>query len=171
MSMIANYIMIDKSELDKMKNMDNDELVDYIEELSEDSNVYDMDKLWDGVHFLLTGTSASEPIKGNKYSEAVIGVKCFIDAEDCDWVAYSEIEYIKEMVHLLKCIDYEKLHTKFTIEDFISNEIYPNIWSHALKDLKYKESLYNEIISEIKGLLEFYESAIGKEKNIVVSIY
>ncbi|WP_414629338.1 DUF1877 family protein [Clostridium drakei] len=78
---------------------------------------------------------------------------------------------MKEIVYLLKCIDYEKLHTKFKIEDFISNEIYPNIWSPALKDLKYKESLYNEIISEIKGLLEFYESAIGKEKNIVVSIY
>ena len=69
MGMIANYQPTTDIELEKIMCLDD------VEELqeSEDIEICDIDKMWDALHFLLTGKSASEPIEDDLISEAIVG--------------------------------------------------------------------------------------------------
>ena len=69
MGMIANYQPTTDIELEKITCLDD------VEELqeSEDIEICDIDKMWDALHFLLTGKSASEPIEDDLISEAIVG--------------------------------------------------------------------------------------------------
>ena len=60
-----------------MNSSDTKELFEEIEELEEDMNVTDLDKMWDGLHCLLTKESAGDPVEGNALSEAIVGVAKF----------------------------------------------------------------------------------------------
>ena len=54
--------------------------LDDVEEAQENENleICDIDKMWDALHFLLTGKSASEPIEDNLISEAIVGSLIFL---------------------------------------------------------------------------------------------
>ena len=69
MGMIANYQSTTDTELEKFMCLDD------VEEAQENENleICDIDKMWDALHFLLTGKSASEPIEDNLISEAIVG--------------------------------------------------------------------------------------------------
>ena len=69
MGMIANYQSTTDIELEKFMCLDD------VEEAQDDENleICDIDKMWDALHFLLTGKSALEPIKDNLISEAIVG--------------------------------------------------------------------------------------------------
>ena len=69
MGMIANYQSTTDIELEKFMCLDD------VEEAQENENleICDIDKMWDALHFLLTGKSASEPIEDNLISEAIVG--------------------------------------------------------------------------------------------------
>ena len=69
MGMIANYQSTTDTELEKFMCLDD------VEEAQENENLEtcDIDKMWDALHFLLTGKSASEPIEDNLISEAIVG--------------------------------------------------------------------------------------------------
>lgn len=81
--MLAQYMAVDNKILNKMLEMDNEKIIDEIEDLSEDEkcDICDIDKMWDALHFLLTGKPAAEAIKDNKLSEAIVGTSVF-DTED-----------------------------------------------------------------------------------------
>ena len=69
MGMIANYQSTTDIELEKFMCLDD------VEEAQDNENleICDIDKMWDALHFLLTGKSAGEPIKDNLISEAIVG--------------------------------------------------------------------------------------------------
>ena len=54
--MLAQYMAVDDNILKSMKKMDFDEIIDEIEELSENENcdICDVDEMWDALHFFLT---------------------------------------------------------------------------------------------------------------------
>ena len=165
MGFIANYMMIDEPTLERFMKLDGDGLTDAIDELEEeDSNdIYCMDKLWDGLHFLLTGVTASEPIENNKLSEAIVGVHVF-DVED--FVACTEFDELPDIVSELEKVDMEHLLNNVDYSQFKKNEIYPNIWNN-----KEKEHLSQELRQEWEGILDFYKKAIEKKAHVIVSIY
>ena len=69
--------------IEQLLNKSPDDLFEEIEELQEDYRyVFEMDKLWDGLHFLLTGVSACEPQKEDFLSQAIVGSTKFIDDDD-----------------------------------------------------------------------------------------
>ena len=82
MGMIANYQLISDRDLKKL--MTEKDIADFTEELqeAEDCILFDMDKMWDVLHFVLTGVSAGEPIEGNTLSESIVGVNSFEECED-----------------------------------------------------------------------------------------
>ena len=165
MGLLANYMMVDSDTLNEMMNSNNEELMKKLEE--SDNEVYDMDKLWDGLHFLLTGVSAGVPIEGNQLSEAVVGVSAFIeDDEDADFIAYSKIDELPDIISALEKVEFEKLKSKFDPAEFQKANIYPNIW-----DDEEKDSLFEELKAEYNGLLEFYRVAVKKNRNVIVSIF
>lgn len=166
MGMMACYMGVEKDLLDELKFKSEDDLFETIEELEEECEVYDMDKLWDGVHFLLTGASATEPIANDLLSEAVVGTALFIEGEDTDYIAYIYPERVKEILSAMKDVDIDKMLEEFSPRVFAKNHIYPTIWIE-----KDKEKLREELAENFRGLKEFYSKMVEDKKGIVVSIY
>ncbi len=169
MGLLGQYMMINEQTLKSLVDLENDDLVDALEELneSEENELYDIDKMWDGLHFLLTGISASEPIEGDKLSDAIVGVKIFnSEDEDADFISYTLVSDLPGIVAALKNVDIEKLRLNFDLLKFRKDEIYPNIWREEEKD-----SLFSELVQEYKNILRFYEKALERNTHVVVSIY
>lgn len=167
MGLIANYMMIDESDLHEMMNLSSEERIEKIEELDEAGNeVYDMDKMWDGLHFLLTGVSASKPIDGNPLSEAVIG-ECVFDEvdEDADFISYINSDNLSSVIFAMEQANFEHLKQCFEPKLFNENNIYPDIWNDD------KNEILEELSESFYDLLSFYKRAKKFAKYIVVSIY
>lgn len=167
MGMIACYQMADAEVLNELQEKDADELFEAIEELQEeDEAVLDIDKMWDGLHFLLTGVSATTPLEGDALSEAVVGVKMFCDEEDADFIAYTLPERIATIVAALEDFDIERAIENFQPKVFAQKDIYPNIWMH-----EDKEGLQEELEEIFQAVKHFYDTAAKQGKGVVVSIY
>ncbi len=168
MGLLANYIMVDESTLDGMMKLDNEELMEKIEELEEgDAEVYDMDKLWDGLHFLLTGVSAGALIEGNPLSEAIVGVHVFNeDDEDVDFIGCIKTDELPEIISAMEKVCLEELKQNFDLQKFHQAEIYPNIWVDEEKD-----ELWEELEAEFSSLLNFYKKAVSMKMHIITSIF
>lgn len=165
MGMIACYMEIDLSILDKLKSLDSDELFEEIEELEEDMNVTDLDKMWDGLHCLLTKESAGDPIEGNALSEAIVGVAKFDDDSD-DFITYIEPARVQEIAKALNELDITSLSSTFNPEYFAEKDIYPNIWIRDDKD-----ELVEELTFAFEELKQFYNGVSERNNAVVVSIY
>ena len=117
MGIIANYKYLSDKNLNELKNLytANGETTLDIEENNNDLEILlDLDKMWDTLHFVLTGASASEPIKDNRLSEAVLGISPIEGVEE--YVAYTEKSRIKEIVLALDNFDIEKAMESFSME-------------------------------------------------------
>ena len=167
MGMVGVYMMADSRTLDRLLELDDEDLVDELDELeSEDEvEVYSIDKLWDGLHFLLTGASATSPIEGNKLSEAIVGIHVFDLDDDDIFVAYTKFEEVPDIVKAMDCVDVSKLKTQFATKDYCENNIYPDIWFDDRAD-----ELLGELIAEYSGLLSFYRQAVAQKKHVLFSV-
>ena len=165
MGFIGVYMMVDENTLDSMMKLDGDALFEKVNELEETNEKYTMDKLWDGLHFLLTGVSASKPIDGNKLSEAIVGVHVFDTNED-DFIACIENHELTEIVKALENVNKKELEQKFDPILLKKKKIYPNIWEKDKKD-----ELFIELMNEHNGLLKFYKKALEKNQHIIYSVF
>lgn len=165
MGLIANYMTADDETVDKMMEMDDEGLIETLEELEETNSLYSVDKLWDGIHFLLTGVSAAEPIEGDPLSEAIAGMHVFNDSEDAEFIGCTEYGELEDIISALERLDLKKLHDGFDPKKFHKAEIYPNIWGED------REELWSELSDALAGLIEFYKEAERSKMNVIVSIY
>jgi hypothetical protein len=168
MGLLGQYMMVNEQILESLIQLENDDLVDELEELSEDeeNEIYEIDKMWDGLHFLLTGVSASQPIEGDKLSEAIVGVSVFNDDENADFISYTKLDDLPGIIAALKNVDIEKLRLNFDLSKFRESKIYPSIWID-----KEKNSLFDDLLQEYRSMLKFYEKALERKSNIVISIH
>ncbi len=163
MGMLGVYMLADEATIKRLSN--EDDLFEAVEEYGDQETTiaYDIDKMWDGLHFLLTGVTAQEPIEGNLLSEAVVGTDVF----ECeDFIAYTNPNHIKEIVDALTEVDIEALTGKMNISSFRKAKIYPNIWMK-----KDDELLKAELKKEFLNLKSFYENALNSQTGVLVSIY
>ena len=167
MGLLGVYLAIDQDTLDNLRKFDGDELIEELDELQESDGIeiYNIDKLWDGLHFLLTGVSATSPIQGNKLSEAIVGVD-FFETDDEDFVSYTEKDKLSEIYNAMKNVNIKELEEKFDPKIFKKNKIYPAIWKTDKKD-----ELFKDLINEYNGLLSFYQKALEKNMHIVFSVF
>ena len=166
MGMRACYQMADGEKIKELKGKEPEELFEEIEELQETDDVLDIDKMWDGLHFLLTGITALEPIEDDPLSEAVVGVKMFSEDNDADFIAYTLPERVETVLSAMRSFDIEKAIADFEPKAFAQNDIYPNIW---LRD--DKEELQHELNEVFAALKDFYEKAAQQKKGVIVGIY
>ena len=102
MGMIANYQESANQELENLKG--SADFVDAVEELQETKEIdlYDIDKMWDALHFLLTGKSACEPIENDPISEAIVG-QFNISGEDVEeFVSGTSAQRVKDIAKALQ---------------------------------------------------------------------
>ena len=162
MGMIANYQSTSDSELENFLCLDD------VEELqeNEDLEICDIDKMWDALHFLLTGKSASEPIEDNLISEAIVGQFNISGEEIQEFISGTKTDRVKEIAKALQELDFETYIDKFDMSAFSQNDIYPDIWGYEDEADLIKDDLRNSF----ENLKKFYEKMAEQERAVLVSI-
>ena len=110
MGMIANYQYINDEQLNFLKNSDSKEkdVLEEVEEMNEESEMLlDIDKMWDVLHFVLTGVSSCDPIENNPLSEAVVGVRP-LEGQD-GFIAYTERSGLRRYLRLWRLLTWSRL--------------------------------------------------------------
>lgn len=167
MGMIANYQQTTDKELEAFKA--SEDLLEDIEKLQEDGDleICDIDKMWDALHFLLTGKPASEPIEDDLISEAIVG-QVNISGEDAeDFAAGIYSNRVHEIAEALKGIDFKGYIEKFNMSNFMQNDIYPNIWSYE----EERDEIAADLSDSFVYLKNFYERMSEQGHAVLVSIY
>jgi Domain of unknown function (DUF1877). len=166
MDVLAYYIMVSDEEVDDMMEMDDEELVEYVDELeSERKDVFCLDMLWDGLHFLITGKSIEDiDDDDNIMSMAIAGVHTF-DTDDEIFVGCTENGELEDVIKAMESVDIDALCNKADLSKFRKNDIYPDIWSD-----NNRNALMKDLKKGFDRLLEFYRSALKKGLNIIVDI-
>lgn len=165
MGIMACFLSLNDAIADEVAQLDNTHLVEKIEELMEKQScpVYEMDKLWDGLHYLLTGNSASQPIEDHPLSEAIVGVHVLDAEEFVSVIGSDELSRILEALH---SVNRTVLQQHFNPADFRSKQIYPDIWADD-----EAEERFTELITELNQLTHFYEQSLAQGHDILISIY
>ena len=171
MGMIANYQSIDDISFKRFSRLalkeDPDKLIDEIEDLQEeieDDEILDIDKMWDALHFILTGNDTGSPLEGNPLSEAVIGEVTFSDLE---FIAGIDKNRVKEIAKALESVDSNLLAQSFDMKNFKKYEIYPNIWGYE----EESDELLEEILDYLEAMKVFYKKMADRNRNVLVTIY
>ena len=140
MGMYAMYQEVKKEDFKKL--LESDDFFETIEELEEKdgTELCDIDKMWDALHFLLTGKSASEPIEDDLISEAIVGQ---FNISEEDFISGTKADRVKEIARALQEIDFETYLDKFDMSAFSQNDIYPNIWGYEDEADEIKDDLRN----------------------------
>ena len=163
MGMYAMYQEVKKEDFKKL--LESDDFFETIEELEEKdgTELCDIDKMWDALHFLLNGLSAlyGDP-QDNILSEFIIGSKCFDDDSE-EFKRYIPTERVAEIADKLNEIDFQDYLKDFDMNKFAENGIYPDIWSYD----EEREEIMEELSEHFDNLKEFYNE-VAKNKNIVV---
>ena len=168
MGMTACYMEASSALIEELKKKTSGEIFDRIEELQDEDElrIYDMDKLWDGLHFLLTGVSAVAPAAGGPLSEAIIGTRLFITEQSADYISYINPPRAAEISAALDSFDIEKALSDFTPSTLAKNDIYPTIWRDDDKD-----GLSDELRGEFEGIRQFFREMRDAHQGVIVSIY
>ena len=163
MGMYAMYQEVKKEDFKKL--LESDDFFETIEDLEEKdgTELCDIDKMWDALHFLLNGLSAIHGTpEDNILSEFIIGSKSF-DEESEDFTRYIPTERVIKIAKKLNEINFEDYLKDFDMNKFAENGIYPDIWEYD----EEKEEIMEELSEHFDNLKEFYNK-VAKSKNIVV---
>lgn len=163
MGMCAIYQEVKEEDFKKL--LESDDFFETIEDLEEKdgTELCDIDKMWDALHFLLNGLSAlyGNP-QDNILSEFIIGSKNFNDDSE-EFKRYIPTERVAEIANKLNEIDFQDYLKDFDMKKFAENGIYPDIWDYA----EEREEIMEELSEHFETLKEFYNK-VAKNKNIVV---
>ena len=168
MGIIANYQYLSDTNLQELKSFyaEEDDIFEEVEDWNDEAEILlDIDKMWDALHFVLTGVSCSEPIENNALSEAVVGVFSIDGIEE--YISYIEKSRIKDIVFALDNFDIEKALETFSMEECEEAELYPNIWGYEEETDEIKE----EIMDYFQDMKDFYKQVLEEDGNVLVTIY
>jgi hypothetical protein len=167
MGMIGTMLQVSKSELESY--ISNPALFEnriYAENFFDDPNVLDLDKLWEGMFYMLTGQALSgidlvkEPLVWFLLSDKSIDEK-----QDLGYgpASYIEAEEVKKLYKELDKISDEEFRKRFKPKEMMALGIYPQIWTDGAFILEELFDCFNEIVL-------FYEKAARKEYAVVTFI-
>ncbi len=168
MGIIANYQYLSDANLQELKSFyaEEGDIFEEVEDWNDEAEILlDIDKMWDALHFVLTGVSCGEPIENNALSEAVVGVFPIDGIEE--YISYIEKSRIKDIVFALDNFDIEKALETFSMEECKEAELYPNIWGYEEETDEIKE----EIMDYFQDMKDFYKQVLEEDGNVLVTIY
>ena len=168
MGVIANYQYLSDRNLKEMKLFYNEavEDIDDVKDGNDDIEIQlDMDKMWDAMHFVLTGVGKDDVIENNHLSEAVFGVNSIKNSQE--YIAYTQKSKVKDIVPALEYFDIEKALENLSMSRFKKANIYPNIWDYEEDADKIRE----ELRTYFQRLRDFYKKILEVNGNVVIIIY
>ena len=146
MGLIANYSCLSDANLKELKAMgsEEEEILESVEEWNDDDELLlDIDKMWDVLHFVLTGVSTDHKDDNNPLSQAVLGITAV--EELSDYLAYTE---------------------SFDMAACKEAELYPNIWDYDEEE----EEIKDELLHDFEQMKRFYKQVLDANGNVLVSI-
>ena len=167
MGLIANYSRLSDVNLKELKAMgsEEEEILESVEEWNDDDELLlDIDKMWDVLHFVLTGVSADHRIDDNPLSQAVLGVTSIEDLSD--YMAYTEHSQIADIVAALEQFDMDQALESFDMKACKEAELYPNIWDYDEEE----EEIKDEILYDFEQMKVFYKKVLEAKEHVLVSI-
>ncbi|MDO4259220.1 MAG: YfbM family protein [Actinomycetaceae bacterium] len=166
MGLRAEYLAIPTEELQRIEAATGD-LSELWEELAG-NDIFprgDIDKSWDGLHFLLTGESATDPIEDNRLSEAIVGVDFLGDEDSEDFAGSVPADSVPDIVAALEAVDIGSLVAAADFSQFAEAELYPEIWDDDSEELR------EDLRRAFANVLAFYRTAAEKNYAVIVSIW
>ena len=169
MGMRANYQYLSDKDLKALKAFDTedeDDIFETVEDWNDEAEILlDIDKMWDLLHYMMTGITASEPLEDDPLSEAVVGVTSIEKIED--FIAYIEKDRVSDILKALEDFDMESALESFSLEEGKEAELYPNIWDYDDEEDEIKEDL----LDCFERMKEFYKEILEVDGNVLVTIY
>lgn len=164
MGMIANYRYINDQYLHQMKsfNAEGDDQFEVVEEEAE--LLLDIDKMWDVLHFVLTGVGTSNPSGNDPLSVAVLGVTPLENV--AEYIAYTEKSRVSEICSALENFDMEEAMAHFSMQACKNADLYPDIWDYDDEE----EEIIEEICEYFQAMKEFYQKILELNGNVMVTI-
>ena len=163
MGMLAAYQEIKKEDFKILS--ESDDFFETLEDLEErdGTELCNIDKMWDALHFLINGLSAiyGAP-EDNILSEFIIGSESF-DEEAEEFARYIPTEKVVEIAKKLNEINFQDYLKDFDMNKFAENGIYPDIWDYTDE----REEIMDELSISFENLRKFYNK-VAENKNIVV---
>lgn len=167
MGIMANYQYLSDRNLKEMKLFYNEAVddIDDVKDRNDDIEIQlDMNKMWDAMHFVLTGVGKNEAIENNHLSEAVFGVNSIKNSQE--YIAYTQKSKVKDIVLALEDFDIEKALENLSISRLKKANIYPNIWDYEEDADKIRE----ELRTYFQRLRDFYKKILEVNGNVVIII-
>ena len=162
MGLIANYSCLSDVNLKELKAMgsEEEEILESVEEWNDDDELLlDIDKMWDVLHFVLTGVGTDHKDDKNPLSQAVLGVMAVEDISD--YVAYTEHNHLANIVAALDQFDIESALESFDMTACKEAELYYDEEEEEIKD---------EILHDFKQMKVFYKKVLEAKGHVLVSI-
>lgn len=167
MGIIANYQYLSDRNLKEMKLFYNGavEDIDDVKDGNDEIEIQlDMDKMWDALHFVLTGVSKDEAMENNHLSEAVFGVNSIKNS--VEYIAYTQKSKVKDIVLALEDFDIDKALENLSMSRLKETNIYPNIWDYEEDADKIRE----ELRTYFQRLKDFYNKILEVNGNVLIMI-
>lgn len=162
MGISAHYYAYSQDDIEKIKNGGGGELLDE----------YDMDKMWDAMCKMLTGTNFKERLKAGDifssnepFSWAIFGHSA-LNEELSEMVSYANASDVKEVARAMKNIDINALLANINLKEFASSKTYPDIFGCESEFENIKEKLKEHFA----GLLNFYQKAANNGLGVLIVI-
>lgn len=167
MGLTASYRMIDDAELAELIPDPDGELPTgaFWSDADTSERVVDIGELWDVLHVVLTGVSASDPVEDHLLSEAVVGVENVDEDEDADFVAITHTLELAEIVTALREVNVAREAAGVLITDEVRSQTYPEgVFDGGVA------ALVPALTQAVATLVDFYDRAAGAGRHVVVSI-
>ena len=167
MGLIANYNCISDESLKELKGLGSSkkDLFETVEEWSdEDELLLDIDKMWDVLHFVLTGVSTDHRIADNPLSQAVLGITAVEELSAN--LAYTEHDKLADIVAALEQFDMEEALESFDMAACKEAELYPDIWDYDEEE----EEIRDELLHDFEQMKRFYKQVLEANRHVLVSI-
>ena len=163
MGMIANYRYINDQYLHQMKSF-NAEQDDQFEIVEEEELLLDIDKMWDVLHFVLTGVGTSNSSGNDPFSVAVLGETPLENV--AEYIAYTEKSKVSEICSALENFDMEETMARFSMQACKNADLYPDIWDYDDEE----EEIEEEICEYFQAMKDFYKKILELNGNVMVTI-
>lgn len=162
MGISAHYYAYSQDDIEKIKNGGSGELLDE----------YDMDKMWDAMCKMLTGTNFKQRLKtgdifssNEPFSWAIFG-RSALNEELSEMISFSSATDVKEVARAMKNVEISALLAKINLKEFASSNTYPDIFGRQSEFEYIKASLKEHFT----GLLNFYQNAADKGLGVIIVI-
>ncbi|MDR1051217.1 MAG: YfbM family protein [Deltaproteobacteria bacterium] len=164
MALLGTYMMIDSEDLETLMELEADELAEEMDILAGESDTHSIGALWDGLHFVLTGKSASDADMTRCLSKAVLGGAVLVNTEEA-LVAYNLQDELQAVLGALEKVDTDALRRGFDPLALAAANVYPDIWT-----TEDREKNLDNLVGELGGLVAFYRRTIAKKMNLIFSL-